>query len=968
MSAVRKPESSAGDSSLDRQDRYAELQKRTAQISVAVGAGTPLTDILRMVRDAVTEVGGFDRAGVMLYDSRRDLLEDVWGTSLEGEAELRQGATLSIPTDPRSPAYSVIRDGVEVAVVSQDQHDANTASQHPILGSSACAVAALRLGSELVGLIWADNKPSGRLIENGDLDLLATGARQLTVAILAARVASMQARQRVMAARLTQLGQMIASEADLDDALRTVRDAILEMARLDRAAIFLRVPHSDRFEGVWGTTRNGELEDLHGQALAVSDDPEDPMNRVIRGADPYFVEDDYTAQHGVAPDDPMYGVTTHCVLPMRAGEETVGLIFGDNLLSGAPLGQEEVEALLPFAEQAALAVRNARLRTQLSARVSQLQHLGRIASAITANTELNQMMRLVRDGIVGSGLFDRAGVFLYEPATNLLRGIWGTDRNGNVEDISSNVSTVDPERGMPSDLVVSGRIPYSLVEKRDALGPDVTPTWMEGVHWHAVVPMRAGDVIVGCISVDNLLTDRPITTADVELLLPFAEQAAAAVRAAHMANELRTRISHLEALGNVAAAIAAQTDLREMLRMVRNAIVESGMFDRAGVWLYDHKSGMINGAWGTDRQGGIEDLWDQRVPLDPTTPIPLHRVLRGEVEYSLIQDRSALGDEYTSETMRGVRAHAVVPMRAGNTILGGIGVDNLLTNRPITDRDVQALLPFAEHSAVAVQKAMLLAEVEDARKELEERVAQRTAELRQVSDEMAAFTYTLSHDLKSPVRAAHGFACSILDQYGALLPPDGRRDLERVRESARRMGTLIESLLALARLGRSELSRKRLSPAPLVREAIRDLRAEFPHAAAITVEDLPSCSADPELLRLVFINLLRNALEATQEATVATIRIGFDDGAYYVSDNGVGFEQAYAHTLFDLFRRYRPAEETQGAGFGLAFVRRAIEMHGGRVWAVGEPGRGATFWFTIGAGTKTEASRAPSVITRAGAN
>ncbi len=961
---VEAPNSARSQPHTERSERFAELQKRTAKISMAVGSGTPLVDILRMVRDAVTEVAGFDRAGVMLYDARRDVLEDICGAHGEEQPEPREGSLFAVPANPQSPAYRVAREEADVAISAEPSQEPGDEADHPILGTSACAVAALRLGTELVGLIWADNRPTGRPIESGDLDLLAMGARQLAVAVLAARVASMNSRQRTIASRLAHLGQLIASEADLDVALRVTRDTVLEIARLDRVGIFLRAPHSERFEGVWGTDRNGKLEDLHGHRLNQGESPDDPIGRVIRGEIPFILEDDHTSIHRLEPGDPMFGVRAHCVLPMRAGDETVGLIVGDNLITGAPLTEDDVEVLLPFAEQAAVAVRNARLRAELSARVAQLQHLGRIASAITANTELHQMMRLVRDGIVGSGLFDRAGVFLYDPASNVLRGVWGTDRNGKLEDISHNVSVVDAERGMPSDLVVSGRIPYSLLSKRDELGSDLTPDWMDGVHWHAVVPMRAGDVIVGCISVDNLMSDRPITEADVELLLPFAEQAAAAVRAGNMSDELRTRIAHLEALSRVAATIAAQTDLREMLRMVRNAIVDSGMFDRAGVWLFDPSSGMLTGTWGTDRQGGIEDLWDQRAPLDPASPIPMHRVVRGEVEYSLIVDRAALGERYTPETMQGVRAHAVVPMRAGDAILGCIGVDNLLTNRPITHRDVQALLPFAEHSAVAVQKARLFAEAEAARRDLEKRVEQRTAELVQVSEEMAAFTYTLSHDLKAPVRAAHGFTCSVLEQYGELLPPEGRRDLERVRTASRRMGTLIESLIALGRLGRSELARRRLTPTPLVREAIRDLRSEFPHAAAITVHDLPPCSADPDLLRMAFTNLIRNALEATRDATVAMIHVGYEDGAYYVRDNGVGFDQDYAHTLFDLFRHYRPAEETEGAGFGLTFVRRAVEMHGGRVWAEGKPNHGAVFRFTIGSGTKTEAARPPGVLTR----
>ncbi|NLH99706.1 MAG: GAF domain-containing protein [Chthonomonadales bacterium] len=919
-----------------------------------------------MTRDAFQAAGGFDRVGILLYDKRADLLWDRSGVDHQGQPYDLAGDVRAAAKTCHHPAYAVVGEGSESPLIADASALLAVPTDDPLHGSQECLIAAIRLADELIGVLWADNLLTRRALTGDDLALLEAGVPRIAVALLAARVRTLRERHQDIARRLTRLGEIIVSEAELDQVLRLIRDAVIEVGRLDRVGIYLRDPGSGKFKGVWGTGRDGQPQSLHDSELQVTDRPDDPIGQVLVGQMPYALETNHTERYGLSPDDPMFGVKHHCVLPMRVGSEIVGVLVGDNLLTDTPINEDDVAALLPFAEYAALAVHNSRLQRQLRERVSQLQHLGRIASAITANSELSDMMRLVRDGIVGSGLFDRAGVFIYDPGANTLTGTWGTDRQGNLEDISSNVQTVDPDRGMPSDLVVSGRIPYSLLENREALGAELTPPWMQGVRWHAVVPMRVGDQIVGCISVDNALSDRPISDDDIQLLLPFAEQAAAAVRAARMASELRQRVSSLEALGRVAAASAAQTDLRVMMRMVRNAIVDCGMFDRAGVWLYDHETRMITGTWGTDRQGRLEDLGERSLPLDDESPVPLHRVLRGEIEYSLIENRSALQPEHTPETMRGVRSHAVVPMRAGDVILGAIAVDNLLTNRLITDEDVRALFSFAEQSAVAVQKARLLAQLEEARHDLEQKVEARTAELVQMSEEMAAFMYTLSHDLKAPVRAAHGFTCAVMEQYGELLPAEGRRDLERVRMAARRMGALIEALVALGRLRRSELRRRRVVPTHLAHEAIRSLRADFPHAAAITVDDLPPCDADPGLLQLVFQNLIKNALQATAGATMAMIHIGYEDGAYFVRDNGVGFDQEYAHTLFDVFRRYRASDEIEGTGFSLAFVRRAVEMHGGRVWAEGSPGKGATFRFTIGEGTATRTASPLGVLTRSG--
>jgi signal transduction histidine kinase len=775
-----------------RDHRYAELETRAAQVAVAVGSGAPLKHVLRMVRDAVVEVGGFDRGGVMLYDGRRDSLADYWGTTPAGEPQPHDGALRTVPTDARHPVFAVIRGGADVASVADATRELELRPEDDMYGLKAIAAAGLKLGDELVGVLWVDNLISARPIAKEDLDWLAEAARQFSVAVLAARVASLRTQHVALARRLTRFGELIASEAELDAVLRDLRDAVTETHPLDRAAIYIRLPNTNRFMGTWGTARDGSVEDLHDQELQIPEEPDAPMNRLIRGEIPYVLEEDHTALHRLGPDNPMYGVRAHCVLAMRAGDATVGLMVGDNLLTGAPITEEDIVALLPFAEHAALAVRLSRLQSQLAARVAQLRRLGRIASAITANSELSEMLRMVRDGIV-----------------------------------------------------------------------------------------------------------------------------------------------------------------------------ESGLFDRAGVWLHDPDTGMIRGAWGTDRQGRLEDLRDVEVPLDAESPVPLHRVLRSEVPYLLTEDSSALGPEHTPAHMRNVRAHAAVAMRAGERSIGAITVDNLLTGRPITADDVELLIPFVEQAAAAVLNSRLIARVEQTNCELEQRVRERTQRLEAVTNELGAFLYALSHDLKAPARAAHGFASAVLEQYRDLLPPDALRDLERVRAAARRLGAQIEALLALARLGQSTLARVTVHPERLAAEAVRELRSQFPHAADIKIGDMPSCKADPDLLRLALSSLIKNALQATMDATLAVIEIGYEDGAYYVRDNGIGFDQAYAHTLFDLFRRYRPVEESEGQGFGLAFVRRVVEMHGGRVWAEGEPGRGATFRFTIGPGDAVSTPSPPGVVTRA---
>ncbi len=239
--------------------------------------------------------------------------------------------------------------------------------------------------------------------------------------------------------------------------------------------------------------------------------------------------------------------------------------------------------------------------------------------------------------------------------------------------------------------------------------------------------------------------------------------------------------------------------------------------------------------------------------------------------------------------------------------------------------------------------------------ELEQRVTQRTAQLEDAVRELEAFSYSISHDLRAPLRAMDGFSRLLLEDYAADLPAEAQRYLGRVSEGAQRMGQLIDDLLAFSRLGRQALRFQTLTGAhlsALVRAVVDDLRAEAPERPVeVVVDELSACQADPALLKQVFVNLLSNAFKFTQPNLSARIEIGSgpttEGPAYFVRDNGIGFDMRYAHKLFGVFQRLHSENEFEGAGVGLAIVQRIVQKHGGRSWAEAETGKGATFYFTL---------------------
>ena len=249
-----------------------------------------------------------------------------------------------------------------------------------------------------------------------------------------------------------------------------------------------------------------------------------------------------------------------------------------------------------------------------------------------------------------------------------------------------------------------------------------------------------------------------------------------------------------------------------------------------------------------------------------------------------------------------------------------------------------------------------------------ERAEQTSAELLAANKELEAFSYSVSHDLRAPLRAMDGFARILDEDYGERLDAEGRRLIGVVRKSSQRMGVLIDDLLAFSRLGRQALRIERVQVDRLVAETVAELRGDVAgRPIDFRVAELGTVEADPALLRQALVNLLGNAIKFTRGRAPAVVEMGCRRAAetgngtvYYVRDNGAGFDMRYADKLFGVFQRLHRAEEYEGTGVGLAIVRRVIERHGGRVWAESTPGQGATFYFTLAREPRADSTAGPS--------
>lgn len=245
------------------------------------------------------------------------------------------------------------------------------------------------------------------------------------------------------------------------------------------------------------------------------------------------------------------------------------------------------------------------------------------------------------------------------------------------------------------------------------------------------------------------------------------------------------------------------------------------------------------------------------------------------------------------------------------------------------------------------------AEIRRLNAELEQRVALRTAQLEAANNELEAFAYSVSHDLRAPLRHISGFVELLAGSAGGRLDERGARYLKTIADSARQMGRLIDDLLDFARMGRARMNTARVDLEELVGAARAELEPDTRGRNIVWKNGgLPEVEGDPAMLKQVFLNLLSNAVKYTRQRDPAVIELGTENAnteeiIVFIRDNGAGFDMRYAHKLFGVFQRLHRADEFEGTGIGLANVRRIIARHGGRTWATGEPGKGATFYFSL---------------------
>ena len=487
-----------------------------------------------------------------------------------------------------------------------------------------------------------------------------------------------------------------------------------------------------------------------------------------------------------------------------------------------------------------------------------------------------------------------------------------------------------------TDLMMPEMDGIALLQAAQAIDPDLVGVVMtgHGTIDTAVEALRGGalDYVLKPFRLTNLL---PVLTRALETRRLRTEniQLREAVSIYELSRAITHGLAHGEVVQRTVAAAAQQSDADAVCILVPN---EEGSELRVGA------------EWGSNSH------WqERRLPLDANI-VRWVSIARAQLS---AWDGSHDPEAVFAPPFAGEPLGVALPIVAGGHFYGILRFSSKAAQRRLTRGQVKALDILASTAATAFEAASLLGQLRNLNQELEQRVDDRTRELQAANADLEAFSYSVSHDLRAPLRRVDGFCQMFIDEFGAGLAPEGRRMLENARAGATHMGELIDALLRFARYSRQPLQTRPVQTEALVRRVLGNFEEQLKdRSVELQIGPLPDCTADGALLEQVFTNYISNAIKFTAGRPRTHIEIGSREQpgelVYFVKDNGVGFDMRYADRLFGVFQRLHAQNEFEGTGIGLSIVHRIIRRHGGNTWAESRPQEGATFYFSLPAQAK----------------
>jgi PAS domain S-box-containing protein len=591
-----------------------------------------------------------------------------------------------------------------------------------------------------------------------------------------------------------------------------------------------------------------------------------------------------------------------------------------------------------------------------------LEEVIELGKVVTESDNLRGTIKKIWHGIQDVLNFDRQAIFLYNFESNRMDDTFGTNNNGEIEDNWHLSFPID--EGSTFARLLEKPDGYYFSTNYDQEDNIDKSHDMYGVKHFLAVAAWAGEKPVAVICADNLISQRPISNEQLEALRLFAGYAGLAIENSRLheavQNELaqqkfakereRERRAILEKVVRIGKYVTEVNDLHTTLVRIWEGVHNELGFDRVAIFLYNPAHMSTDGTFGTNNRGEMVDEWyvSYSMERDNQGSQPFLRVLEKPNTVYLTHNYEQDYNIPTGQIMSGVKDFAAVAAWAGDKPVAFICVDHNITHRPFKDEQIEALRLFAGYAGLAIENARL-------NSALQNELVQRKIfieELEAKNAELERFTYTVSHDLKSPLVTITGFLGYLEKDARTGNFENFKNNIHRILMAADKMQRLLKDLLELSRIGRLINVPVEIRFNEIVKDAIDILQGQIKERDLIVEYNDNDLVVKGDHTRLVEVlqNLLENAIKFMGNQPHPKIEINFlknedNETVFYVKDNGIGIAPEYHEKIFGLFNKLEA--DSKGTGIGLALVKRIIEVHEGRIWIESQPGQGTTFYFTI---------------------
>lgn len=683
---------------------------------------------------------------------------------------------------------------------------------------------------------------------------------------------------------------------------------------------------------------------------------------IIEGRVPYVLSGDVQAGLSDFQETPHEYVNSWLAVPLKIRGNIIGIIGLDGRRKHQ-FNAHHADLAVAFASQVAIALENAdlfaSLQSELEERKALIRDLEmknaeaetlRESTAIVAATlEISQTVKRILEQLKRVVQYDSASVWLYQEEKAILVGANGLPP-GAGEPGYYTLSEKEPDYGF-----LEGKEPYILLEDIQASYPMFREPPINYIRGWLAVPLRARGKLTGFISLDSR-TPGKFTERDAQLALTFADQVSIALENARLLTDLQSELEERrkliaelkvkniesETLRESVAIVTATLEKDEAIDRILEQLMRVVPYDSASVQLVNGNMLEIVSETGFTLS---ENEAENRFEIDEDEPA--YEVLRGTATYALFEDVQLHVPAFTEPPHNRIHAWLAVPLKSKGRVIGIIALDGYQTGQ-FTERHAQLAATYANQVAIALENARLYS---DLQADLAIRQS-LISELESKNAELERFTYTVSHDLKSPLFTIRGFLGYLEQDALAGNLERMKSDIQRITDATERMQQLLNELLELSRVGRLRNAPGYVPFEELIREAVALVQGRIMEGG-VTVHidaNMPTVYGDRPRLLEILQNLVDNAAKFMGGQPNPRIEVGWQEEEagrpiFHVRDNGMGIPAEHHDRIFGLFNKLDV--KADGTGIGLALVKRIVEVHGGRIWVGSEPGIGSTFYFTL---------------------